>query len=151
MGFVRLGWADFYDREYAYQTPAIRELLDELSPTPNKEDSYFAGWRNLLGIWLMTSKGRLSHLLRGASVGSNFTIRQLQEPSASSIEALTRMRNGMSGPSIEISKGMVVISDEVISKIVPIIEPSDGEDAWWQELPTEKWGLYKALGGLRDE
>ncbi|MCY1241278.1 hypothetical protein D9M68_152030 [compost metagenome] len=52
---------------------------------------------------------------------------------------------------IEISKGMLVISDEVISTIVPILEPAHGDAAWWEATPTESWGLYRALGGLRDE
>lgn len=148
---VRIDWIDFSDPQRAHQQKQVRDLLDDLSPIPNDEASYYAGWRNLLGTWFMESKGRLSDLLSKAAIGAKFTIRQLQEPSPSVKLELAAMAAGVSEMKVELVKGTVVVSDGVLSTVVPLRRPKgQTEDDWWKKTPKSAWALYEALGGVRD-
>jgi hypothetical protein len=117
---------------------------------PNDE-SYYAIWRNLLGTWLMESRGYLSDLLVKSAISAKFTIRQLQEPSPSVKLELMEMAAGMGEMKVELVKGTVVVSDGVISTVVPLKRPKgQSGDEWWKKTPKSGWQLFEALGGLRD-
>lgn len=46
---------------------------------------------------------------------------------------------------------MLVVSDGVISTVDPIVEPKEGNAAWWEEAPANVWDLYEAMGAFRGD
>jgi hypothetical protein len=131
---VRIDWIDFSEPRLAHQQEQIRALIDDLTPLPNDEASYYAIWRNLLGTWLMESRGHLSDLLFKSAISAKFTIRQLQEPSPSVKLEVMEMAAGMGEMKVELVKGTVIVSDGVISTVVPLKRPKgQTDDEWWKK------------------
>lgn len=149
--YFEIDWIDFTRPELAFQTRYIRDLLDVLSAGPNDEVSYHAGWKNLLASFFMSRGGRLSELLKNASIGSKYTIRSLHKLPVELVDSLKEMETGMDGLAIKVKGGVVVISDSVISTFVPVSDvEKNGSTKFWDETPGHPWGLYEAIGSFRE-